>query len=350
MNNKKNAMSEIVGNDALKKQLSSDIMSESLSHAYIIEGPDGSGKHLISLMAAAALSCENKHDTSMPLPCLTCPTCKKILELKSPDVIFQGTDGKATFGVNISRFLKEDVYTVPNDLEHKVYILEDADKMTPQAQNALLLTLEEPPSFIHFFLLCKDSSALLETIRSRAPILKTEVISEASIDEYICKHDRRAAQMKLANPNEFKELLKAANGGIGKAISLLDPKDWKPVKELRQNTDDFIRAALIGKNATELLTLMQKISGKKDGGRDALNEQLYSFGNAIRDLIALKKCDSPSLLFFCEQEKAVEISDRVSLSFLFNLQNSIYVAIDENKKNANVKLLLTKMLTTAELL
>lgn len=350
MNNRKIAMSEIVGNDALKRRLCNDIMSDSLSHAYIIEGPEGSGKHLISLMSAAALSCESKNDPTHPLPCLSCPTCKKIIELKSPDVIFQGTDGKATFGVGISRFLKEDVYTVPNDLEHKVYVLEDADKMTPQAQNALLLTLEEPPSFIHFFLLCKDASAFLETIRSRAPVLKTERLSESAIEEYICKHDRRAAQMKLTSSAEFKELLKAADGGIGKAIKLLDPKDWKPVKDFRQNTEEFIRLAAISKSTSELLLLMQKISSKKDGGRDALTEQLYSFTSAVRDLIAMKKCEAPTLLFYTESEKAFELSERVSLSFLLKLENALYTAIDENKKNANVKLLLTKMLITSELL
>ena len=350
MNNKKIAMSEIVGNAALRERLCNDIMSDSLSHAYIIEGPDGSGKHLIALMTAAALSCENKRDPNMPLPCLNCPTCKKILDLKSPDVIFQGTEGKATFGVALSRFLKEDVYTVPNDLEHKVYILEDADKMTAQAQNALLLTLEEPPSFIHFFLLCKNSSAFLETIRSRAPVLKTEPIPEDSLAEYICKHDRRAAQMQLSDPKEFRELIKEAKGGIGKAISFLEPNAWKPVKELRQTTEEFIRLALVNKNVTELLALMQKIIGKKDGVRDTLNEQLYSISNAVRDLVALKKCDSPALLFFSDFDKAFELSDSVGLSFLFNLENAIYTAIDENKKNANVKLLITKMLISAELL
>lgn len=346
MNNVKNAMSEIIGNDALKNRLCNDIMSNSLSHAYIIEGPEGSGKHLISLMSAAALSCENKNDSSLPTPCMTCPTCKKILELKSPDVIFQGTDGKATFGVDIARFLKEDVHTLPNDLEHKVYILEDADKMTLQAQNALLLTLEEPPSFIHFFLLCKDSSAFLETIRSRAPIFKTERISEKQIDEYISSHDRRAAQMKLSSPAEYYEIIKSADGGIGRAMQLLEPKDWKPVKEVRQLINDFLELATSRKKVTETVLLSQKFSAK----RELLSQQLHILLTSVRDLILLKKCDTPSLLFFSDIERAVELCDRVSLSFLFNLEKAVQSAIEENRKNANVKLLMIKMLVSAELI
>lgn len=346
MNNVKNAMSEIIGNDALKNRLCDDIMSNSLSHAYIIEGPEGSGKHLISLMTAAALSCESKDDSSLPIPCMNCPTCKKILELKSPDVIFQGTDGKATFGVDIARFLKEDVHTLPNDLDHKVYVLEDADKMTLQAQNALLLTLEEPPSFIHFFLLCKDSSAFLETIRSRAHIFKTERISEKQIDEYISSHDRRAAQMKLSSTTEYYEIIKSADGGIGRAMQLLEPKDWKPVKEIRQLINDFLELATSRKKVTEAVFISQKFSAK----RDLLSQQLHTLLTSVRDLILLKKCDMPSLLFFSDTERAIELCDRVSLSFLFNLEKAVQVAIEENRKNANIKLLMTKMLVSSELI
>ena len=138
----KKAMPDIVGNQALRERLCRDILSNSLSHAYILEGADGSGRHTLALMSAAAVACENKDDSNTPLPCGVCPSCKKILERKSPDVIFVGPQGKTSLGVDSARFIKEDVYTVPNDLDHKFYIIENADKMTSQAQNAILLTLD----------------------------------------------------------------------------------------------------------------------------------------------------------------------------------------------------------------
>ncbi len=346
MKENKQAMSEIIGNDALKSRICRDIMNSSLSHAYIIEGPEGSGKHTIALMSAAALACEHKENLSLPLPCLTCPSCKKILERKSPDVIFQGTEGKSTLGVDIARFIKEDVYTIPNDLDKKIYIIEDAEKMTVQAQNALLLTLEEPPSFVHFFLLCDNSSSLLETIKSRAPILRTESVSEEEIDEYISHHDRRAAQMKLSAPEEYKAILKSAHGGIGKAIKLLEPKAWKPVKELRQLADGFMRSAIESRSAKDILYYLPIFSSK----RDILSEQLSVLLLAVRDLILLKKSDSPSLCFYCDTDKAIELCDKVSLSFLFSLEEAISNAIDENKRNANVRLMISKMLLTAGLI
>ena len=186
----------------------------SFSHAYIIEGVKGSGKHSIARLSAAALSCERKNDDSAPLPCGKCEACRKILEFLSPDVITVGTEGKATLGVDSIRFMREDVYTPPNDLEHKIYIIEDADKMTVQAQNAFLLTLEEPPTYAGFILLCENAGALLETIRSRAPILRTEPISRQNIDRYITANDKRAATLKATAPKDYAELIAAIKAAL----------------------------------------------------------------------------------------------------------------------------------------
>ena len=150
-------LDSVIGNSLLKSKLLSDILSDTLSHAYIIEGKKGSGRHTIAYMTAAALVCEKLNDTASPLPCLKCPSCKKILGQKSPDVITVTREDKATLGVDAIRFLRNDVRVVPNDLDYKIYVIEDADTMTPQAQNAFLLTLEEPPEYVKFFLLCEDS-------------------------------------------------------------------------------------------------------------------------------------------------------------------------------------------------
>lgn len=346
MNLANRAMSKIIGNEALKSQLCQEILSASLHHAYILEGPSGSGRHTIALMAAAALACENKNNASYPIPCLSCPSCKKILEKKSPDVIFQGTDGKATIGVDIARFLKEDVHIIPNDLDYKIYIIEDADKLTPQAQNALLLTLEDPPSFVHFFLLCNDASSFLETIRSRAPILRTEMLTDKQVDKYISSNSLKAAQMKMTSREEYDNLIKASGGGIGKALELLEAKNWSQIYEQRKNAESFLSLAVSRAQSKEILPFLLLFSKT----RVALSDQLVLLSNAIRDLIFVKKSDNVPLLFFCDINKAIELADKVSLTFLYNFQASVSNAIEENKRNANVKLLLTKMLISADLI
>ena len=334
----KECFNTIVCNEALRRRLADDIISSRLPHAMILEGPHGTGKHTLARLTAAALTCENK-SSDAPLPCLTCLSCRKALENKSPDIITVGREDKATIGVDAVRFIKEDVSIVPNDSDYKVYVIEDADKLTTQAQNALLLTLEEPPSYVHFFLLCENAGLLLETIRSRAPILRTELLSRKDIDGYITSADRRAAQMKLSDPHAYEELLMASGYGIGQALEYLDPKTFAPVLQTRQLAEELILAAIRKKDVTESLRLISRFSNK----RDQLSQQLSTVTDALRDLIVLKKSDTAPLCFYADREKAIELSDEASAIFLFKLYESLCDAQDEISQNANVKLCLMKL-------
>ncbi len=336
----------VVGNSSLCARLGNDILASRLPHAIILEGPYGTGKHTVARLCAAALVCERKNGASPALPCLECLCCKKVLEHKSPDVITLGCEGRATIGVDTIRFLKEDIVVIPNDSDYKTYIIENADKMTVQAQNALLLTLEEPPSYAHFFLLCENSGLLLETIRSRAPIMRTELLEVDEIDRYITAHDRRAAQLKLSDPQGYSELLLASKNGIGRALELLEPKTFAPIKQTRSIACDFVSVAIRSRRASDALALLQRFSSK----RDLLSEQLSALSEAVRDLMLLKKSDSAILNFFSDRELAIELSDRASIIFLCQLNDAVSNAIDEIGRNANVRLCLMKLALSAGLL
>ena len=115
-----NAFSSIVGNRSLCQRLAHAIDGNSLSHAYIIEGAAGSGRHTIALHALAAASCKERGVAGASLPCKKCSFCKKILEGKSADVInVEREEGKATIGVETMRFLKSDIYLPPTELSYK---------------------------------------------------------------------------------------------------------------------------------------------------------------------------------------------------------------------------------------
>ena len=346
MSNIRQAFNSFIGNATLKQKLLSDIYSGSLSHAYIIEGKKGSGRHTLAYLIAAALSCENIENNGTALPCLKCHSCRKILEKKSPDVITLGREGKATFGVDNIRALKSDIHTVPNDLEYKIYIIEDADTMTTQAQNAFLLSLEEPPAFVKYFLLCEDAHSLLETIRSRAQTLKTEAICEADIDAYLQENYEPAQRLKRSDEYAYYELIMASENSIGRAIELLDPQIYASVSYNRALARDFVNAIAYKQNGQKAI----EVCSRFDGSREEFANQLSITATALRDLIALQRTENAPLLFYNDREEALSLSDMINIRRLMNIYDSLRKAETAISANANVKLTLVKLFSESELL
>jgi DNA polymerase-3 subunit delta' len=153
------------------------------AHAYIFEGASGMRTHECAALLAAALTC--RHTDSAP--CGTCPSCVTAKAETSPDIIYVNKKDKKSIGVEPVRELTQDASVKPFESEHKVYIIEEADLMTEPAQNALLKTLEEPPSFVTFILLVQDTSPLLTTVLSRCVLVKFPPISESRLREYISR-------------------------------------------------------------------------------------------------------------------------------------------------------------------
>lgn len=342
----KPAFTDVVGNDALRLRLRDDLLSGKLSHAYILEGADGSGKHTLALRIAAALSCEERDDPNKSLPCLTCPSCRKILGGNSPDVITVSREDKASLGVEAIREIRRDVYVAPNDISTKIYIIEDAHLLTVQAQNALLLTLEEPPAYVLFLLLCRSATPLLETIRSRAPTLRTEPLSPDRIEEHLCRVSTEAALLKQTSPSEFSEISVAANGSIGKALSLLDVKSRKPIIARRDMARSFVRLVTSRRNGAETMRFLNGLGQK----RDELTEQFSTILFCLRDLLLLKQTETAPLCFFADREEALSLAYEFTTPELLSLCDKMSQACDSLRKNANVRLTLTSLAVNTGLL
>lgn len=342
----KPAFTDVVGNDALRLRLRDDLLSGKLSHAYILEGADGSGKHMLAMRIAAALACEERDDPSKPLPCLTCPSCRKILGGNSPDVITVSREDKATLGVEAIREIRRDVYVAPNDISAKIYMIEDAHLLTVQAQNALLLTLEEPPAYVLFLLLCRSATPLLETIRSRAPTLRTEPLSPDRIAEHLCRVSTEAAMLKQTAPSEFSEISVAANGSIGKALSLLDAKSRKPIIARRDMARSFVRLVTSRRNGAETMRFLNGLGQK----RDELTEQFSTILFCLRDLLLLKQTETAPLCFFADREEALSLAYEFTTPELLSLCDKVSHACDSLRKNANVRLTLTSLVVNTGLL
>ncbi len=326
--------SRIVGNDALKKRLSKDLQYGSLSHAYIIEGKKGCGKHLASEIIAAAVNCTGDKHLG---PCGTCEACRRVLGHLTPDVITVSREsGKATLGVDPIRALCTDASTVPGELDRKVYVIEEAELLTHQAQNALLLTLEEPPPFVMFLLLCDNALSLLETIRSRAPIIRVEPLDRDTLDTYLSETDPRARLLKNNQRAEYEIVLTAADGSVGEALRLLDSKERKQLLAQRDTVEAIISACAERSSGKALATVLTSPPPKRADMIPLFSLLL----TAIRDLLLVSRAEHPHLCFYTNLESATERASSFSLSSLVSLFESTEKTIDALSKNASVPLTL----------
>lgn len=340
------AFSDMIGNDALRASIGNDIADGRFSHAYIIEGARGFGKHMLALRIAAALSCEKLASDAKEIPCMQCPACRKILSGNSPDLIYIGKGDKATLGVDAVRAMHRDVWIAPNEFSRKIYVIEDAHLMTVQAQNAFLLTLEEPPAYVCFLLLCENAANLLETVRSRAPTLRLSPIDSQRIGEELCRVEPSAKNLKAQSPAEFSEILVAANGSIGRAKELLDPKRRKPILEARETARALIRLAASPRNSGAVLTFLQSLGQK----REEILSTLGMMQVALRDLLLCKQTEHAPLCFFADREEATSLSYKFSAPELLRLCSCLGDASDRLRANANVRLTLTMLAMNTGLL
>jgi len=190
-------LSALAGNSRLKEQLSQRERERGLSHAYIISGPAGSGRHTLARLLAAGMLCISRGER----PCGKCGPCVKVKKGLHPDlsVIAGPVEGKP-ITVDQVRGLRSDAYIRPNEGKRKVYLLEKADQMNASAQNAMLKLLEEGPPYAAFLLIADNAGGLLQTVRSRCEELS--LTPPDQVEETCSNEERRALVEKLAGTLE----------------------------------------------------------------------------------------------------------------------------------------------------
>ncbi|MBO5042444.1 MAG: hypothetical protein J6D87_05715 [Clostridia bacterium] len=352
----------ILGNTRLLQRLTKDVSESRLSHAYILDGKPGSGRHTVARHVAAAIACYHREgrqipaaqdgqfgffdddpipvpETHLPIPCGACEGCRKVLEGISPDVHVIGREGKATLGVDAIRRVRESLYISPVELDTKIYVIEDAETMTPQAQNALLLSLEEPPPYVLFLLLCNGTEHLLETILSRAPVLKTQPMSDGEIRSYL-QSNRRTLPA-----SDMEAVLIGADGSIGQALTLSDSKSLKDILRQRGLIDAFIKGCAHKKKNT--LTEAVSQFGSK---REEVLRLLSLLSLAVRDLLLVKKAETVRLKYYTQIEAAAELADTFTTRSLLSLYTAVESAKDDITQNRNIRLTLTHMCLSAGVL
>lgn len=332
---------QLVGNVRIKNIVGGDIARGTMGHAYILDGPAGSGKHTAAFSIASALACEHRKDKDHSLPCGTCLACRKIAQGVSPDVsVIRRTEDRATLGVSIIRDLREDLYIAPNENEKKVYIIEEADRMTDEAQNALLLSLESPPPYVVFLLLTENAASLLETIRSRAPILHMQSFGADDIYEYLSK-DPRFAALARQDKDFFARAVTASDGAIGRATQLLDRGSAESAEYLSAREDALrIVSIMFSPEYRAIIDLMASLPKAREDVLSLLRLVLM----ALRDLAAVKKNASVPMMLYLSKEDCKAVSDKVSISRICAAYDEVFLALRDIQSNASVRTVFSSLL------
>ncbi len=212
----------IIGNKEVKEYLDKNIKQKNILHSYLFLGTSGIGKLLIAKEFAKAILCiEENSDTC------TCKSCTCFNGKNHPDFYLINENGD-NIKIDTIRELTEKVIEKPIISRKKVYIINDCDKMTKEAQNCLLKTLEEPPEFAVIILISSNENIILNTIKSRCMSIKFKNIDDEELLNFAINH--------LGYDNISKNLLKTFDGSIGKAIKLKDNKEkYSEIENLISN-------------------------------------------------------------------------------------------------------------------
>ena len=246
----------LLGNDRLKENLTAALGRGRASHFYLISGPQGSGRHTLARLLAAALLCREADK-----PCLRCSACRKVLEGLHPDFITVDDPEKKTVPVDLIRQARADIYVRPNEADRKVYLFPRAQDMGLPGQNALLKVLEEPPAYGVFLLLTDNPEKLLPTVRSRCVELKLQALPEGLLRQALRREFPDAGEEALSGA------IARSGGYLGQAKALLQGEDSLPPQ-----VEGLIRS-FAGRDTLELLrNLVPMEKWKRDALIPVLNQ------------------------------------------------------------------------------
>ncbi len=310
----------ILGQDHIKRYFQTAIATRKISHAYILSGEPGTGRNALADHFALTLLCE-----SAAAPCLKCHSCRQALSGNHPDIIHITHEKPGTIGVDdIRAQINNTVSIRPYSSQYKLYIMDEAEKMTIQAQNALLKTIEEPPSYAVIILITTNSDGFLPTILSRCVQLKLRPLDDAAVRDYLIA--------ELSVPDTKAEIYAAfARGNIGKAVRIAQSEDFQHFYEELIHLLKNIRAMDI----SMLLNFIKKL---KDENFD-LYECLDFMQIWYRDALMFKVTKDANLLIFKDEYSAInEMSQKTGYDGFENILQAIEKAKVRLEANVNMEL------------
>lgn len=330
---------QIAGQEPIVATLKNAIKNNKISHAYLFSGPRGTGKTSIAKILAKTVNCENLNGF---LPCDKCQSCIQTLHKQNTDIV--EIDAASNNGVDEIRELKNKINLVPTYGKYKVYIIDEVHMLTISAFNALLKTLEEPPSHIIFILATTEPHKIPATIISRCQRFDFKRIPEESIVnrlKFICEKENI-----ICEEEALHEIARLSDGGMRDAISLLDQTysyadekiTVKDIHEVNGSVSQYdLKDFFDNYCKHDLNYLLKKIEDYTDNGKNLVKvaEELLLF---LRNVLIYKKVPK-----FLEEnniptENYKVISESLETASLLKLIKELNDSIPSMKISSNPRL------------
>ncbi len=322
---------DIIGQEQIKEHLQNALSTKKISHAYIINGEKSSGKEYIAKVFAMALQCEQEGVE----PCQQCHACKQALSDNQPDIIRVLHEKPNSIGVDdIRGQINNDVAIKPYSSPYKIYVVNEAEKMTQQAQNALLKTLEEPPEYAVILLLTSNINALLPTILSRCVVLNMKPVADEKLRKFLME--------ELKVPDYKADVCVAfARGNVGKAKALASSEEFENIKGEALSLLKYIQDMELH----EIVAAIKKISEYKL----EVNDYFDIMAIWYRDVLLFKATKDANHLVFREELGALrKCAQRSSYEGIEIIINALDTAKRRLDANVNFELVMELLLLTIQ--
>lgn len=317
------AFQNIIGHEMIKQYFKKSLMADKVSHSYIFEGPYGVGKKTLANEFAKVLLCENPNK-----PCGICKSCKMIEAGTHPDINHVKRDTKITKIDTVREQVIKYMDIKPYVGEYKIVIIEEADTLNIEGQNAMLKTIEEPPSYGIIILVTQNLASLLPTIKSRCIHMRFSPLPNQSVTDYLIS--RQVSEHEVAIYTQFCE------GSIGKAKDLIDNEAF-----LTQRKESISYLNRLDKaNLMELYSIVKEICDKKEEITTILDfwELWY------RDIAIAKSLKTDNFYYLDYKSQLLDIAEKLT----YNKISSNLEHIKESRRaigqNVNTTLIIENLL------
>ncbi len=211
----------IIGEELIIEHFTRAVTHNKISHSYILNGESGMGKKTLARYFSKAIQCEKQDG----IPCLECTSCKQALSGNHPDIVWVTHEKETVIAVDeIREQLVSDILIKPYKSKHKIYIVDEAQKMNVATQNAVLKTIEEPPEYGVIIFLTTNADMFLQTILSRCIRLNLKPLNKQVIKEHLMR--------ECGVPDYKAEVMASFSGGnMGKAIRLASSENFNEMKD-----------------------------------------------------------------------------------------------------------------------